>query len=300
VLTKQLDILDDIPWVEGNLPTGHRITARTGLPSPEWRRLNQGIDPKKSSTAQFEEVCGMLDATSRVDKNLADLNGNTAAFRFSEDKAMLEGYSQKVATSLFYDSAVTDTASVHGLSARYAATTGYTASSYVLKKGTTTTTGCHSVWLITWAPDRIFGIFPKGTKAGLSQDDMGVILTNDANSKQFRAYCTYYQWQLGWAVQDYRYACRMQWDTDDGTAFADTAKTMYLALQEMLGTVYKVEASSRFYMDRTSFNKLSAQLASNSADYLRWITDSNGRPLASFLGVPIRITDALVSESAYA
>ena len=33
---------------------------------------------------------------------------------------------------------------------------------------------CTSVWLVVWGPNTIHGIFPKGSKAGLSHDDLGL------------------------------------------------------------------------------------------------------------------------------
>jgi hypothetical protein len=42
-LTKKNPILEDMVWQEGNLPTGHRFTSRTSLPSVGWRRLNEGM-----------------------------------------------------------------------------------------------------------------------------------------------------------------------------------------------------------------------------------------------------------------
>ena len=33
ILSKTNEILLDMPWVEGNLPTGHRTTIRSGLPT---------------------------------------------------------------------------------------------------------------------------------------------------------------------------------------------------------------------------------------------------------------------------
>ena len=38
ILTQENPILEDLSFVEGNLPTGHRTTIRTGLPTPTWRR----------------------------------------------------------------------------------------------------------------------------------------------------------------------------------------------------------------------------------------------------------------------
>ena len=42
ILTQENPILEDMNFVEGNLPTGHRTTIRTGLPTPTWRKLLVG------------------------------------------------------------------------------------------------------------------------------------------------------------------------------------------------------------------------------------------------------------------
>src|SRR3972149_1559675 len=61
-------VLDDMVWIEGNLPTGHRTTVRTGLPAPTWRKLYGGVQPAKSTTAQVTDSCGMLEAYAEIDK----------------------------------------------------------------------------------------------------------------------------------------------------------------------------------------------------------------------------------------
>ena len=86
ILNQTNEILSDMVWVEGNLTTGHRTTIRTGLPAPTWRKLYGGVQPTKSTSAQITDNCGMLEAYAEVDKALADLNGNTAEFRLSEDR----------------------------------------------------------------------------------------------------------------------------------------------------------------------------------------------------------------------
>ena len=45
ILNQNNPILEDIPLVEGNLPTGHRTTVRADLPEPTWRKLNYGVRP---------------------------------------------------------------------------------------------------------------------------------------------------------------------------------------------------------------------------------------------------------------
>ena len=71
LLSQSNEILEDAVFMEGNLPTGHRVVIRTGLPTVYWRAINQGIPTSKSTTAQVDEACGMLEAYSEVDKDLA-------------------------------------------------------------------------------------------------------------------------------------------------------------------------------------------------------------------------------------
>src|SRR5690606_36608415 len=94
-------ILDDLVVVEGNLPTGHRTTIRTGIPEPTWRMMHQGVQPTRSTTAQVTDSIGNLEAYAEVDKDLANLNGNTEAFRLSEDSAHIEGMNKEMAETLF-------------------------------------------------------------------------------------------------------------------------------------------------------------------------------------------------------
>ena len=96
------EVLQDMTFIEGNLPTGHKTTVRTGLPGVTWRKLYGGVQPSKSTTAQVTDSAGMLEAYAEVDKALADLNGNAAAFRLSEDRAFIEAMSQEMSQTLFY------------------------------------------------------------------------------------------------------------------------------------------------------------------------------------------------------
>ena len=43
LLSQTNEILDDMLVMEGNLPTGHKTTIRTGLPQATWRLLNAGV-----------------------------------------------------------------------------------------------------------------------------------------------------------------------------------------------------------------------------------------------------------------
>src|ERR1044071_8435302 len=73
LLTQTNEILLDMPWIEGNMPTGHKGTVRTGLPTAIWRQMYQGVPPSKSVRAQIEDACGMLETRAELDRDVADL-----------------------------------------------------------------------------------------------------------------------------------------------------------------------------------------------------------------------------------
>ena len=80
VLAASNPIIADANVMEGNLITGHRSVQRATQPSGAWRLLNGGVVPEKSLTTQVDDTCGMLEAYSKVDVDVAELGGNAAAF----------------------------------------------------------------------------------------------------------------------------------------------------------------------------------------------------------------------------
>ena len=110
LLSQCNEIMKDMIWQEGNLPLGHKVTVRSGLPQGTWRAANAGVSASKSMTSQFQFSIGQLQAYSIVDKTLANLNGNVAKFRYQEDMAHIEGLSQQVSSAMFYSNeAITPT-----------------------------------------------------------------------------------------------------------------------------------------------------------------------------------------------
>lgn len=304
MLSKRLPFLQHMPFQEGNLVTGHRITRTSGsLPAASWRKLNAGVAPVKADTDQFDETCGLLETESVVDEALAKLNGDGAAYRASEDDLILEGMAQQFATALLYESVADNPERIHGLSCRYPATSGYDTSPYVLRGGGAAQAGGsadnRSIWLIDWAPRKIYGIFPKGTMAGLSKIDKGLQRIADPNdaTKHLYAWITQFKWYVGLAVEDYRYAVRCQWDPSDTTTFSATSKALVSSMQDMLNTIYDTNGNLRFYMDRTTKKRIDYELAINGTANLLEYIDEGGRRQQSFMGVPIHIADSLVQES---
>ena len=119
VLKQSNPIMDDIKWKQGNLPTGNQTTQRTSIPTPSLRAINKGVQPTKSSTKQVRDTCCILEARSRVDIELLRLEPDPQAFRRSEDDAHIEGFSEKVASMIFYGDSDEKLDEFNGFAKRY-------------------------------------------------------------------------------------------------------------------------------------------------------------------------------------
>ena len=302
VLAASNPIIADANVMEGNLPTGHRSTQRTTQPTGTWRLLNYGVQPEKSTTRQVTDNCGILEAYSKLDVDVASLGGNEAAFRASEDNAFIAGLNSTVATALFYGNQGTDPEQMHGLSPRYNLTTGEYASQ-IVNGGGTGDDNC-SIWIITWGPQTCSLIYPKGSKAGLTNDDMGKQLVTDSATPAgyYTAYVTKFQWKLGLCLRDYRYVIRicnidysaLTTDAASGADLLDKLVDAYYARPSVdLGNM----AKTFIYCNKTIAKFLHKQ-AQSRANVNLTIDQPAGKPIVSFLDAPIRVCDNLTIAEA--
>lgn len=302
LLSQSNEVLDDMMFMEGNLPTGHRTTVRTGLPTVAWRLLNNGVQPSKSTTAQIDEACGILEAWSEVDKELADLNGNTAEFRLSEAQAFIEAMNQEMASTLFYGNSGINPEEFTGLSVRYSDPTA-TNGSNVLDAGGAGNDNM-SIWLICWGANSVHGIFPKGTKAGLEHSDKGLVTvetTAGIAGTRMEAYQDKWGWKCGIAVRDWRYAARIgSIDKSDLIAKTSAADLAELMIKAMHRIPNKSMGKCAFYMNRTVFQMLDIQRRDDvQAGGQLSYQNVDGVPVSTFRGIPCRVVDALTeSETA--
>lgn len=311
-LTESNDILLDIPYYEGNLPTGHRVTIRTGLPQAYWKRMNQGVPSSFSSTAQVEETCGMCQARSIIDVMSCDLNGQSAAFRASEDRAFIEALNQTMVRTLFYgDSRKTGDGFV-GFAPRFNTTDVSKAdcAKNVIDCGGTGDK-LTSIWMIGWGQQTVFGFYPKGSKVGLERIDKGIIRVEDERGYPYDAYETVYNWKNGLVVKDWRYVVRLcnidvnQLMSGAGIGTGDITKpqsnNLILMMHQALSK-FPTQSSARvaIYMNpdvhaalnviasRSNTNVLEIQQGLNIfGEHASWQT---------FLGRPIRRVDALANN----
>lgn len=301
ILNETNEILLDMSWVEGNLPTGHRTVVRTGIPAPTWRKLYGGVQPTKSTTATVTDTCGMLEAYAEVDKALADLNGNTAEFRLSEDRAHIEGMNQAMADTLFYGDEDVYPERFTGLAPRYSSLLAENADNIIPAGGSGSDNA--SIWLVVWGPNTVHGIIPKGSKAGLQMTDKGqVTIENvDGNGGRMEAYRTHYRWDAGLTLRDWRYVVRIcnidksDLTTNKATSGAWLPDLMFEAIERIPNLNM---GRPVFYMSRDIRTKLRQQLASGVQQSTLTVENVGGVRTTMFQEIPIRRCDALSADEA--
>ena len=315
LLSQTNEILDDMLVMEGNTTTGHKTTVRTGLPQATWRLLNAGVPNAKSTTAQIVDTCGNLETYAVIDKDIADLNGNTAEFRLSEVRSFLEGMSQQVASTLIYGNQHINPERFTGLAPRYStvvAANSQTANN-VLDAGGTSNTNT-SLWITTWGSDTIMGIFPKGKITGLQHRDMGEWPVQDSAGNTFQAYRDHFKWEIGLCLRDWRYCARVA-NIDvtqlTGVSAANLINLIVRALYRLPTAPAQATAIQTsdtpevranmgrvvIYCNRIIRTYLDLQ-AMNKTNVLLRLQEFNGKVVTTFRGIPVRTCDAILNNEA--
>lgn len=301
ILSQQNEILTDMMWKEGNLPTGERTTIRTGLPTVYWSLMNQGVPKSSSTTAQVDENCAILSARSEVDVRIASIGDDVAGARLSEATAFLEAMNQEMSSTIFYGSNANPEEFV-GLANRYSSLSAANGQNILDAGGTGS--DMSSVWLVGWGANSCHGIFPKGSMAGVSHRDLGEGDAFDSSNNRYRAYMDLWEWKAGLVVKDWRYAVRI--------ANIDTSELAGLSgAQEITDATSVIRMMSRaidrlpmlngvtpvFYANRTILSLLRVLALANSTSAVTIEAGLNqfGKTIheTKFLGIPVRLVDAL-------
>mgnify|MGYP003396868918 FL=1 len=298
MLSETNEILDDMTFIEANGFTEHKTTIRSGLPSGTWRKLNYGVQPEKSRTVPIKDSLGMLETYAEVDKALADLNGNSAAWRLSEDRAFIEGLNQTMASTLFYGDSSLDPEKFTGLTPRYNLLSAENGINIVDAGGTGSDNA--SIWLIVWGPNTCHGIYPKGSPAGLQSRDLGEDTLIDAAGGRYQGYRTHYKWDNGLTLRDWRYVVRIaNIDVSDLTKNAASGGDLIDLLTQAIELIPNLGMGRPvFYMPRKLRSFLRRQIANKVAAATLTMEEVAGKKVVAVDGIPVRRTDALLLTEA--
>lgn len=301
MLSQKNEILEDMLFIEGNLPTGHRTSIRTGLPDAAWRKLNYGVPQSKSTTVTVDDTCGMLSARGQIDVKLAALNGNSAAFRLSENSAFLEAMNQAMASAVMYGDTDIDPEKFLGFMPRFSDIgAGSPANAMNIIDALGTGSDNTSILFVSWGEETVHGIFPKGSKAGIQHKDLGEGDAFDAANNRFRALMDLWEWDLGLCVRDWRYVSRIcNIDVSD-------IRTDVTAMKNLL--TYMIDAEERIqdlnsgkvaiYCNRTVRAALRKAIIEKIAPATLTEETVAGKRVTMWNGIPIRIVDKLLLTEA--
>ena len=172
------------------------------------------------------------------------------------------------------------------------------------------------MWLLGWGDNTTFGIYPKGSTAGLLYEDKGdIVPAYDASGNQFEAYRSYFQWKLGLAIKNWQYNVRIaniDTTTSAGGLFSTTPPDLFVFMSQ---AVVKLPTASRrasgitevdapddpspginpaFNMNRTVRAALDVQ-AIRDKNVLLQFREYAGEPVMMFRDIPVRVSDALTN-----
>ena len=298
ILGQTNEILEDAVFLEGNLPTGHRVVVRTGLPTVYWRALNAGVPPSKLTTATVDETCGMLEAYSEVDKDLAALNGNTSAFRLSEDRAHIEGMNQEFASTLIYGNEGSEPEAFTGFAPRYNSQSAANGDNIITDAATPDSTDNSSIWLIVWGPNTAHCIYPKGSSAGLQITDKGQVTAENIDGSNGRAeiYRTHYRWDCGLTVRDWRYVVRINFDLENVIAAGTSGPVLAQLMAKALRRIPNLNMGRPvFYASRSTLELMDLQAMEKTNMAFKSVEDAQGKFITTFRGIPVKQCDAILN-----
>ncbi len=318
LLAQSNEFIADLVWQPANGPTGHRITQRVGLPAVYYRQFGQGVAPSKSEYAQFDESMSMCDAWSEVDCKIADLEADMARFRFLEALGFLEAMSQKFATTFFYGDTTQNPTQFMGMAPRYSTLIRANAANAqnVIDGGGTTAANQNSLWLLNSGPRSMYGIFPKGSAAGLQRKDFGeqtATIVAGYAQQRLRVYQEQFTWDAGLALKDWRWCARI---CNIDTTSLTTESGATDLIKKMIQATYRLPSISMpastsvnplvnigmtgrpfWVCNRTVREFLEIQAQNKVSNQLR-LDDVDGRKVLTFKGIPIRNCDALLTTEA--
>lgn len=298
VLEKRDPILRLLKWKECNKTDGYLHAIRTGLPSGTWRKLYQGVQPSKSTTAQVTDTCGNLEAYAEVDVQLAKINGNTPQWRLSEQKPFFMALGNAMAETIFYGDSDKNPERFTGLAPRYNTLNvkvpvhKNVIAANKVNEGVEATTGkVTSIFIVSM--DQFFGIYPKASKAGLQHTDKGQQTHVNADGSMYEVYQDHYVWQAGCALEDWRGVVRVCNIPVVGGKIGLTADQLIKTL---------ILAKNRIPSDlRTNLHMFCAEEVKTALEFAAYdkstsvvkIVEAAGQFKTNFFDIPIECSDSI-------
>lgn len=298
VLDQSNEILQHIPVMEGNMPTGNRTAVRMSLPTIYNKTFNKGTPSSKSTKSQMDERTSLYDGWSILDSDLAEVGTSVAEARLDEARSFLESMAQKVASDLFYGNEATNNTQYTGFAARYSNASSTVYGTHMIPGiGGSGQSDCTSIWLVGWGDRSVGAIYPKGTMAGLQRTDFGKVDDKDSNGDNWEVYKERFKWHMGLCIRDWRYVARYHSiDASQHTADYDTqdllqgiVKMTHRVPRNRPGVNWRLYGSRSVgeWLHLTSLDKRNNVVTQENV---------NGMPLTTISGIPFHTLDCITHD----
>lgn len=285
ILEESNEVLTDLKFIEANNITSHVTTIRERLPEASVRMLNEYVGNITSDTRQIEEHIAMLAAYETIDKKLVDLSGDKTGLLMGEVKAAIEGMGQQAASLWFYGNRADNVGEINGLANRY---NSLSMPNVWDNGGSSNRT---SIWVLQHDLDKVHGVYPRGSKAGLDHQDLGEQTDTNSEGKNMQVYRHYFTWDFGLVVRNYKAVQRIaNVDSTTTSSFAFDNK-LIAALNQMP----KRGKGSVIYVNRDVFTMMDIYAKDKTNMAYGSIKDAAGQEVTTFRGIPVRLVEALVS-----
>lgn len=300
LLNEEKEMLDDIPWMEGNLPTGNRTSQRTTLPTVYARIANQGVAVSKSTVAQIDDAAARIEGWSEIDEMILDMSPDPAMTRVNEDNAFVESMGQKLSDMLITGNAATTPEEFTGFATRYATATTTTTYRDQMVQGGGSGSDNMSIYLVGWGPNTVHGIYPRGMTGGLQTKDWGKRVKEDTGNLRQVVYATQFVWNCGLAVKDWRYVVRIC-NIDHSALVAQSsnavlANLLIQAYERLPKNTYGDNFRPVFYMPRACRTMLAIEIQNKSNVNFTFESFRGRKAVPSYHGIPLRVMDNLTNS----
>ncbi|MFM6930411.1 MAG: major capsid protein [Bdellovibrio sp.] len=309
VLIQENPMLNDIPYMEMNEGTYHVESIRSGLPTIYYRKANQAI-PASKTTIEDRTFSGThFESKSQMDEMVAKRGGvDRIAFnRWNQAQGHIQAMGLEHASLTIYGSPSVSNSKTAGLMDIYSTlNASEETSKQIVNAGGAGTDNC-SILLVHWGEQSVFGVYPKGTQAGLKRTDRskgGNLvqfpgLDQNGNPGMIWGYEEQFEMDHGLVVKDYRQAARIaNIDVSD-------LKTVNAAdlIDLMITANYKIHTEQNgtgvWYVNKTIQTFLHKQALTKVGEGAGLRFDNyQGQKVLFFLDKPVRRSDALLNSEA--
>ncbi len=308
VLVQENAMLADIPYMEMNEGTIHKESIRSALPTVYYRKANQAIPASKTTIEERSFTASHFESKSQIDAAVAKRGGvDRIAFnRWNQAQGHIQAMALEHAALTVYGSPEASALKSAGLFDVYSTVDESTEETgrQVIDGGGTSGDNC-SILKIHWGQNAIFGVYPKGTQAGLKRIDRSagnkevqIAATDSAGDPgSFYGYEEQFEMDHGLVVKDYRQAARIC-NIDPALLLSGVGAADLIDL--MISAHYKIHNPQNgkgvWYVNRTieAFLHKQALTKVGAGAGLRY-DNYQGSPVLMFLNDPVRRMDALLN-----